>query len=51
MQDYAKLYKWRYSERRSSRLVNRIRRVVYSNLPKSIQLVVIIGLVALYPRR
>jgi len=51
MQDYAKLYKKRYSERRSQSLLNQIRRIIYGNLSPAIQLMAIMIILSVKSRR
>lgn len=50
MQDYQKLYKKRYTERRSTKLLNLVRRIVYSKLTPAMQLVAIMMLVSFKSR-
>jgi len=51
MQDYAKLYKKRYSERRSQSMLNQIRRIIYGSLPPLVQLVAIMIVVSARTKR
>ena len=49
MQDYQKLYKRKFREKRNQCMLNRIRRIIFSNIPPLLQLAAIIMLVSIGP--
>lgn len=46
----SKSYKYRYSDRRDCRVINQIRRIIYSNLSPMMQIVALMFLLSKVPR-
>ena len=51
MQDYAKMYRRKFSQRRTQTMLNQIRRIIRSDLSPFIQLVMIMVIVSIANRR